>query len=47
MGRLPNCGETLTWRDLRIEVIDLDGQRIDKVLLSVRPPAPETPGQDE
>jgi putative hemolysin len=40
LGRLPACGETLTWRDLRIEVVDLDGTRIDKLLVSVRPPAP-------
>jgi len=47
LGRLPNCGETLAWRDLRIEVVDLDGQRIDKVLLSVRPPAAESAAQDD
>jgi CBS domain containing-hemolysin-like protein len=26
--------DTLTWRDLRIEIMDMDGVRIDKVLLS-------------
>jgi len=36
LGRLPVCGETLTWRDLRFEVIDMDGQRIDKILVSAR-----------
>jgi putative hemolysin len=41
LGRLPACGETLAWRDLKIEVIDLDGTRIDKLLLAVRPPTPE------
>jgi putative hemolysin len=45
LGRLPNCGETLTVRDLRIEVVDLDGQRIDKLLVSVRPSAPEAPSR--
>ena len=40
LGRLPVVGETLTWRDLRIEVMDLDGNRIDKLLLTVRPAAP-------
>lgn len=44
LGRLPTCGETLTWRDLRLEVMDLDGTRIDKILLSVRSPPP---GADE
>jgi putative hemolysin len=36
LGRLPLCGESLTWRDLRIEVIDMDGPRIDKLLVSPR-----------
>ncbi len=39
LGRLPVCGETLIWRDLRIEVIDMDGPRIDKVLVARRPSA--------
>jgi putative hemolysin len=34
LGRLPVAGESLVWRDLRFEVIDMDGQRIDKVLIS-------------
>jgi CBS domain containing-hemolysin-like protein len=29
-------GETLTWRDLRFEVVDMDGQRIDKIIVSPR-----------
>ena len=37
LGRVPACGETLSWRDLRVEVVDLDGTRIDKLLVSVRP----------
>jgi len=37
LGRLPVAGETLTWRDLRFEVADMDGPRIDKVILSRRP----------
>jgi putative hemolysin len=41
LGRLPVVGETLAWRDLRIEVIDLDGTRIDKLLISTRPPPPD------
>ncbi|HEX6636853.1 MAG TPA: hemolysin family protein [Steroidobacteraceae bacterium] len=36
LGRLPSPGESLIWRDLRIEVVDLDGPRIDKLLVSVR-----------
>jgi putative hemolysin len=41
LGRVPACGETLAWRDLKIEVVDLDGTRIDKLLVSVRPPSVE------
>lgn len=41
LGRLPALGESLVWRDLRIEVVDLDGTRIDKLLISVRASAPD------
>jgi putative hemolysin len=34
LGRIPKAGDTLTWRDLRIEVMDMDGRRIDKLLVS-------------
>ncbi len=34
MGRLPEVGETLTKDQWRFEVIDLDGRRIDKLLVS-------------
>lgn len=37
LGRLPVAGESLTWKDLRIEVVDLDGTRIDKLLITPRP----------
>ncbi|PTN53101.1 hemolysin family protein [Stenotrophomonas panacihumi] len=33
-GRIPNVGEYFDWAGWRIEVIDLDGARIDKLLLS-------------
>ena len=33
-GRLPVVGESLVWRDLRFEVVDMDERRIDKVLIS-------------
>lgn len=32
-GRIPNTGEYFDWAGWRIEVIDLDGPRIDKLLL--------------
>jgi putative hemolysin len=36
LGRLPLVGESLAWRDLQIEVVDMDGPRIDKLLVSKR-----------
>lgn len=35
--RIPKTGETLTWRNFEIEIMDMDGARIDKVLLSMQP----------
>ncbi len=32
-GRIPNAGEHFDWSGWRIEVIDLDGPRVDKLLL--------------
>ena len=34
LRRLPQAGEAFSWRDLRFEVVDLDGRRIDKVLVA-------------
>jgi putative hemolysin len=33
LGRMPRVGESFVWHDLRFEVVDLDGRRIDKVLV--------------
>jgi putative hemolysin len=42
LGRLPSTGDVLTWEGWRLEVVDLDGRRIDKVLATALPdPAPE------
>lgn len=35
IGRIPKEGDVVTWRDLRIEIVDMDGVRIDKILLSM------------
>jgi putative hemolysin len=32
-GRIPRTGEYFKWRDVRFEVADLDGARIDKILV--------------
>lgn len=34
LGRIPQAGDVLEWRDLRVEVLDMDGARIDKLLVS-------------
>jgi putative hemolysin len=44
LGRLPRAGESLAWRDLRFEVVDMDGPRIDKVLVSSRTRAKQGEG---
>lgn len=40
LGRLPRTGDIGNWEDWRLEVVDLDGKRVDKVLASRLPPAP-------
>lgn len=35
LGRLPKVGEAIDWHDLRLEVVDLDGRRIDRVLVTL------------
>jgi putative hemolysin len=37
LGRLPKTGDVATWEHWRLEVVDLDGKRIDKVLASPLP----------
>lgn len=34
LERIPVVGDTMTWRDLRFEVVDMDDRRIDKLLVS-------------
>ncbi len=36
-GRIPHVGEIFTWDNWRIEVVDLDGARVDKLLISQTP----------
>lgn len=43
-GRIPNTGEWFEWEGWRIEVIDLDGPRIDKLLVQK---LPEPAGDDD
>ncbi|MBI4997113.1 MAG: HlyC/CorC family transporter [Rhodocyclales bacterium] len=40
LGRLPRTGDIATWEDWKLEVVDLDGKRVDKVLAARLTPAP-------
>jgi putative hemolysin len=42
LDRLPAPGDTVEWRGLRIEVMDMDGRRVDKVMVTP-PQSPEKP----
>jgi putative hemolysin len=33
LERIPTTGDTVSWRGLVIEVVDMDGRRIDKLLV--------------
>jgi putative hemolysin len=35
LKRIPATGDTFEWRGFRFEIIDMDGQRIDKVLVNI------------
>jgi putative hemolysin len=36
IGRLPSAGDQVQWQGYRFEVVDMDGNRVDKVLISRR-----------
>ena len=44
LGRLPETGDSADWQGWRLEVVDLDGKRIDKVLAT---PLPANPAEDD
>jgi putative hemolysin len=44
LGHIPQTGEVFAWRGIRFEVIDLDGARIDKLLVT---PAPSLESPDD
>jgi putative hemolysin len=37
MGHIPNASDVIFWGDWRLEVVDMDGHRVDKVLTSRAP----------
>ena len=45
LGRVPQTGDVATWRGWRLEVVDMDGKRIDKIL-AARIPSPTASDED-
>jgi putative hemolysin len=45
MGRVPSVSESFEWNDLRFEVVDMDGKRIDKVLVTSVQKATDNPAE--
>jgi putative hemolysin len=41
LGKIPTTGESAEWEGWHFEVVDMDGKRIDKVLATPLPPAPD------
>ncbi|HET6161617.1 MAG TPA: hemolysin family protein [Dongiaceae bacterium] len=41
MGRLPQVGESMEFAGYRFEVVDMDGRRIDKIIITQLPPEVE------
>jgi putative hemolysin len=37
MGRVPSVSDSFVWGNLRFEIVDMDGKRIDKVLVTRAP----------
>ena len=45
LGRLPATGDRVTWGGYTFEVLDMDGQRVDKVLVRETPTTKREPAQ--
>ena len=35
LGHIPKIGESMEWNDFTLEIVDMDGARIDKVLVTL------------
>jgi putative hemolysin len=49
-GKIPSTGEWFEWRSFRFEVVDMDGNRVDKVMVTAVVPPAEVPadgGKDQ
>jgi putative hemolysin len=47
LGKVPQTADQFEWHGLRFEVIDMDGRRVDKVLVTTLPQKPMTVGPRE
>lgn len=41
MGSIPQAGDSFDWTKLHFEVVDMDGNRVDKVMVTEKPPEAE------
>jgi putative hemolysin len=46
LGRIARLGDCLRWRGYRFEIVDMDGRRIDRVLLTPAPDRADDVGDD-
>lgn len=46
LGRMPAMGDALRWRGHRFEIVDMDGRRIDRVLVTPDPERADDVGDD-
>ena len=46
IGHIPQAADTFELAGLRFEVVDMDGHRVDKVLVKPLPPAQQAPGHE-
>ena len=42
LGRVPQAADRFDWGGLTFEVMDMDGKRVDKVMVMLKPVPPET-----
>ena len=45
LGRLPQVADGVEWEGWRLEIVDMDGKAIDKVLATRMPAAEDAPAQ--
>ena len=43
LGRVPQAADRFEWGGLVFEVMDMDGKRVDKVMVMLKPPKPPEP----